>query len=175
MGAADRLRRGLAQAEVPNLAGLDQLRHRADRLLDLDVRVDAVLVVEVDLVDAEALQGAVDRLPDVLRGAVEPAERRHVAGDGVVQVALELARDHVLIALALDRLADQLLVGQRAVDLRGVEEVDAKLEGALDGRLRLLQVGLAVEGGHTHAAKSDLRDLEVTKISSLHFLPSLSR
>jgi hypothetical protein len=51
--AADRLRRGLGEPEVADLALLDELRHRADRLLDRTVSVDAVLVVEVDVVDAE--------------------------------------------------------------------------------------------------------------------------
>ena len=57
--------------EVADLAGLDELGHRADGLLDRDVLVDAVLVVEVDVVDAEALQRGVAGLPDVLRRAVD--------------------------------------------------------------------------------------------------------
>ena len=50
------VRRRLGQAEVADLAGLDQLGHRADGLLDRHRLVDAVLVVEVDVVDAEPLQ-----------------------------------------------------------------------------------------------------------------------
>src|SRR4029077_1592914 len=78
--APDGLGRRLAQAKVLYLAGLHQLGHRADRLLDLDVGIHAVLVVEVDLVDAQALQGPVDRLPDVLGGAVDPTARRPPRG-----------------------------------------------------------------------------------------------
>ena len=175
MGAPDRLGRSLAEAEVLHLAGLDELSHRPDRLLDLDVRVDPVLVVEVDVVHPQALEGTVDGLADVLRRAIDGAEGRYVTGDCVVQVALELAGDHVLVALALDRPADQLLVGQWAVDLRGVQEIDAELQRSLDRRLGFVQVDLPIERGHAHAAKSNFRDLEVSKISSLHFLPSLSR
>ena len=160
---------------MAHLAGLDQLGHRPDRLLDLDVRVDAVLVIEIDLVDAQALERSVDRLSHVLGRAVDPADRRYVAGDHAVEVALHLGRDHVLIALPLDRAPDQLLVGERPVDLRGVDEVDAELERALDGRDRLLLVGLAVERGHAHAAESELRDFQVSKLSLLHLEPSLSR
>jgi hypothetical protein len=43
--AADRLGRGLRQAQVAHLAGRHQLPHRPDRLLDRHVGVDAVLVV----------------------------------------------------------------------------------------------------------------------------------
>ena len=46
--------RGLGQPEVADLALRDELGHRADGLLDRRVGVDAVLVVEVDVVDAEA-------------------------------------------------------------------------------------------------------------------------
>ena len=57
--AADRLRRRLGKAEVANLPRLDELGHRADRLFDRRVRVDAMLVVEIDRVDAETLQRGV--------------------------------------------------------------------------------------------------------------------
>ena len=46
--AADRLHSGLGQAEVPDLALLDQILHRSRHVLDRHVRVDAVLVEEVD-------------------------------------------------------------------------------------------------------------------------------
>ena len=51
--------RGLGQAEVAHLALLHQLGHGAHRLLDRRVGVDAVLVVEVDHLDAEPLQALV--------------------------------------------------------------------------------------------------------------------
>ena len=71
VGAADRLGAGLGQADVPDLALGDQLGQRADGLLDRRVRVDPVLVVEVDAVGAEPLQGALDGGADVRRAAVE--------------------------------------------------------------------------------------------------------
>ena len=56
VGAADRLRGGLGQPDVQDLALGDQLGQRADGLLDRGVRVDPVLVVEVDVVGAEPPQ-----------------------------------------------------------------------------------------------------------------------
>jgi Aldo/keto reductase family len=53
MGAADRLGAGLGQADVSDLALGDELRHGADRVLDRCLRVDPVLVVEVEAVGAE--------------------------------------------------------------------------------------------------------------------------
>ena len=68
---ADGVGRRLGQPEVPDLAGGDQLGHRADGLLDRHRLVDPVLVVEVDVVDAEPLQAGVAGRADVRRAAVD--------------------------------------------------------------------------------------------------------
>ena len=67
VGAADRLGRGLGEPDVADLALLDELAEGADRLLDRRLGVDAVLVVEVDVVGPEPLQRALDRDAEVLR------------------------------------------------------------------------------------------------------------
>ena len=69
--------RGLGEAEEPHLARADELGHGADRLLDRRLRVDAVLVVEVDRVETEPLQAGVAGRADVLGAAA------HAAGGGV--------------------------------------------------------------------------------------------
>ena len=56
MGATNGLRGRLRETEVPDLAGFDELGHCSDRLFDRGVRVDPVLVVEVDVVQAEVGQ-----------------------------------------------------------------------------------------------------------------------
>ncbi len=115
VGAPDGVGPGFGQAEVADLALGDELGHGADGLLDRGVGVDAVLVVEVDVVGAEPLQRAFDREADVRRAAVEPA----AAGVGHEP---ELGGQHDLVAAALEGAADELLVGVRAVDLGGVDE-----------------------------------------------------
>ncbi len=65
--AADRLGARLGEAEVAHLAGRHELGHRAHRLLDRRVGVDAVLVVEVDVIDAEAPERALARAAHVGR------------------------------------------------------------------------------------------------------------
>ena len=147
--AADRLRRGLREPEVADLALLDQLLHRADRLLDRDGLVDAVLVVEVDVVDAEPRQRRVARAADVVGLAVDAEEAAVLAA-----LVAELGREHDLVAAAGDRAADELLVGERAVHVGRVEEGDAELERALDRGDRLALVGGPVELGHPHAAEA---------------------
>ena len=61
VGAADRLHAGLGEAEVLDLPLLDQLLHGAGHVLDRDVRVDAVLVEEVDRVGPEPLRASARR------------------------------------------------------------------------------------------------------------------
>jgi hypothetical protein len=159
---------------VQDLALLDELGHSSDGLLDLDVGIDTVLVVEVDVVGAQASQRTLDRAADVVGRAVERAERGQVAGRRRVHPASELRRDHILVPVTLDRASDQFLVGQGSVQLRGVDEVDPELERPLDRRDRLVLVGRAVERGHAHASESEGRDLQIRKFAPLHCRSSLS-
>ena len=75
--------------------------------------------------------------------------------EGAVLAALdaELGGQHHLVPAAGDRLADQPLVGERAVHVGGVEEGDAEVQGAVDGPFGLLLVAGAVELAHPHAAE----------------------
>ena len=73
VGAADGVGAGFGQAEVQHLALGDQLGDRARGLLDRRARVDAVLVVQVDVVGAEAAQRPLDGGADVGGAAVDGA------------------------------------------------------------------------------------------------------
>src|SRR5204862_3852584 len=115
---ADRRRARLGQPDVLHLPGPDELRQRADRLLDWRVRVDAVLVVQIDVVDSEPPQRRVDGLVDVPGRAVDPA------APVLEPTVSELGGDHTLVAAAGDRLADELLVRALAVDVGRVEEIE---------------------------------------------------
>ena len=53
VGAPQRQRTGFADADMRDLAGLDQSLHRADRLLDGHRWIDPVKVQKIDLVGAE--------------------------------------------------------------------------------------------------------------------------
>ncbi|MDZ3835993.1 MAG: hypothetical protein U0S49_01295 [Rhodospirillales bacterium] len=64
---------------MADLAGLDQLLHRAGDVFHRHVRINAVLVEEVDAVGAQALQRLVGDLSDALRAAVEALGRDAVA------------------------------------------------------------------------------------------------
>ena len=157
VGATDRLGSGLREPDVQDLALGDQLGEGADRVLDRGVRVDAVLVVQVNAVGPEPLQRALDGGPDVRRGRVEYAGA--LAG---VRDEAELRRDRDLVAMPLQGAADEFLVGVWAVDLCGVEVGDSELERSLDraARFAFAAVGVEVVAGHRHRPEADARDVE---------------
>ena len=55
---------------MPDLAGPYELLHRARHVLDRHVRIDAVLIEQIDHVGAQALQSLVRDLTDALGPAV---------------------------------------------------------------------------------------------------------
>ena len=110
------VRRG---ADVADLALLDEVGQRAERLLDVDVRVGAVDLVEVDPVGAQPPQRVLDRLDD-------PAPRAAAAVGVLAHRHEELRRQHDVVAAALERLADDLLGLAGGVDVGGVDEVDRR-------------------------------------------------
>ena len=94
MGAPDALGPRLRQAEEAHLALLDQPRHRADGVLDGHVGIDPVLIVEVDHVDAEALEA---RLAGRLHVLGAPVDRIRAA---LAAHLAELGRQHDAVAPA---------------------------------------------------------------------------
>lgn len=165
VGSPDGLGGRLGEPEVTHLALLYELGHRPDRLLDGGVRVDPVLVVEVDDVDPEAAEAGLARLPHVLRTAVY-AEEGAVGGPLVA----ELRGDHDFVAAVSQRPAQQLLVVADAVHVGGVEEVDAHVQGPMDHLGGAGVLRRAVEVAHAHAAQADRRDLRAvdTQSACLH-------
>ncbi len=138
VGAADRLRAGLGQAEMLDLALLDQVLDRAGHVLDRHVGIDAVLIEQIDAVGPEPLQRASATCLDVLRPAVQPAEalrRRRIESWPNLVAITTWSRN------GRQRFAHEFLVRVRAVDLGGVEEGDAALDGRPDQRDHLLLVG----------------------------------
>ena len=123
------------------------------------LRVDAVLVVQVDVVGAEPRQRAFDRGADVGGAAVDDAGSAAGVGDET-----ELGRHHHLVAAALDGAADDFLAVERSVDLGGVDVGDAQLERPVDGADRLGVVQAAAAGvgaGHGHGAQTDPGDVQL--------------
>src|SRR5580765_4260158 len=114
----DRLQAGFGQPEMFDLAYTNQILHGSRDVFDWDVRVDPVLIEEVDSIRLEALQGCVGDLADVRWPAIEPAL---VAA---FEREAELRRDYHLIANGGERFAHQLFVREGTVGFGRVEERD---------------------------------------------------
>ena len=151
--ASDRLDARLGEADVADLALRDQLGHGADGVLDRRVGVDAVLVVEVDVLDAETPQRSLACASHVRGRTVDRA-----VGRVGFELDAELGRQEDLVAAPGDRTAHEFLVGVRAVHVGGVEEVAAEIERAVDRAQRFAFVGCAIESRHAHTAETDGRD-----------------
>ena len=111
---------------MPDLAFVNQVFDRTGDVFDWHVRVDAVLVEEVDPIGLEPLQRRLGHLANVRRPAVQPHQL------AVVELEAELGGDHDLVAHGTERLADHLFVRERSVDFGRVEKRHPALEGRAD-------------------------------------------
>jgi hypothetical protein len=154
-GSADGGRGRFGKAEVADFAHLDQRGHGTDSLLDRNLRIDAVLIVEIDDVDLEPLEAGIDGVKYVLPVAAHAEELALRAAD----VAELRGQEHILAA-ARDRLSDQLLVVAGAVHVGGIDEVAAGIEKVMDhaNRLRVTLAARSVELAHAHGAEAERRD-----------------
>src|SRR5438045_1224936 len=111
VGAPNRLDRSLAQPDVAHFPLTYELGHRANGVFYRRVPVDAMLVVEIDCLDAQALERSFAGLTDVLGFAVDTEKRARL---GVADVSKLCSEDH-LVAFPLDGAANQLLIRVRAI------------------------------------------------------------
>ncbi|CAM5663911.1 hypothetical protein SVIOM74S_09899 [Streptomyces violarus] len=155
--------------DVTDLAGLDDVVQGLHRLLDRGMRVEAVDLVEVDVVGAEPGEALVELAEDGLAG------QSAAVGPGA-HPAVHLRREHDLVTAGevAQGPADDLLAGAVGVDVRRVEEVDPRLDRLPDQRAR----GLLVEGPLVpapvrqavgHAPQTDPRHVQARR-TELHVL-----
>jgi len=158
VGSTDSLWRRLRQAEVLHFPRRDQVLDRPRDILDRHVRVDAVLVEQVDGLDLQPRQHRVHDVTDVIRTAVEATATRPGL---LIDVPAELRSNRHLVAHGCEGVADEHLVGERAVDLRGVEVSDTALDRGSDDPDPFLPIGCrTVDGLAPHAPVSEGRHVE---------------
>src|SRR3954451_478831 len=141
-----------SRCPIADLAGMHQVAERSEGLLDVGVDLGPVHLVEVDPVGLEPAQAVLDLTDDPAPGV---AETVHV----VAHPAVELGGEDDVVATALERLADDRLGLAVGVDVGGVDEVDAGVEGAADDPDAVGVVGVAVAAEH-HGAEGQRADLE---------------
>ncbi len=125
VSASEGVRRHLGEPNRADRARFDEARQFPDRVLDGRRFVDAMHIVQVDVVDAEPLPRAVEGLADMGRAIVEEARAVVASANG------ELGRERHPRAPAFvlrQELADHLFAEPIAIDVGGVPEIDAEIE-----------------------------------------------
>src|SRR5215471_5397701 len=150
MRATNRGRRSFREAEVAHLAGANQIRHGTDGFFDGSVGINAMLVIEVDGVDAESIQAGVATGTDILRLTADAAN----IGIGAIANNGELGSKENFVAAVANGLADQDLVVAVAVDIGSIQEIDAQFDGAMDCGDRFGVVARAIKFRHAHTPKA---------------------
>src|SRR5262249_48672891 len=105
------------QADVTNLSFLHQVSERPHSLFDGRIAIDAVLIIKIDVVEAEAFQAGFAGRTHILGLAVDAPR----VGIGWVANDAELGSQNNLVARpAFNRLSDQHFVGVRTIHVGGV-------------------------------------------------------
>ena len=132
-----------------HLASLDQVLYRACDVFDGHIRVNPVLIKQIDGLNPESLERVLGDPFDMLWTAVQPAQ---ILSFDRVQIEAELGGDHHFSLERLDPLAHQFFVGEWTIDFSGVEEGDATLNRLVKKSDHLLLVGNWVFiMAHSHA------------------------
>jgi hypothetical protein len=131
------------------LALAHEFSHRSNRIFDRRVGIDAMLVIEVDDINPQPFQAFVAALAHIVRLSVDPQK----LAVGSPHVA-EFGSDNNIVALALDGLAEELLIGSHPIHIGRIEKIDTKLQGPVDGGDGFRIISARIELGHSHAAQT---------------------
>src|SRR5437762_1351258 len=168
--APDRLRSCFGKAEVLHLAFLNQLLHRSRHVLDRHVRIDAMLIEQINHIGPESLERTLGDLLDVLRPAIQPRRTLHSTRISS-EVEPELGGDDYLLSKRSEPFADEFFICKGAINFSSIEERDAAFDGGVKKRNHLLFIfRRAVRKTHSHAAEPDRRNFQITfpKFALLH-------
>src|SRR5271165_4005011 len=147
MCAADGLCSRFGEAEVLHFAFANQVLHRSGYVLNRHVRINAVLIEQVNDIGSKTLKRSLGHLLDVFRLAIEARKRREVES--------ELCGDYHLLAERSKGFAYELFIGERAVNFGRVKECDATFDSRPNQCNRFLLVGSrAIAKAQSHAAES---------------------
>src|SRR5579872_6639450 len=112
--------RGLGKSQKANLAFLHEAGHGTDGLFNRDGVVNAVLVVKVDNLHSQPAKAGFACLADVSGATVDSQK-----APTLIPHDTEFCGQHHWVAPSLDGAANQSLIIAAAVDVGGVEQIDA--------------------------------------------------
>src|SRR5258707_11192434 len=142
-GSAQSFRAGFGEAEGSELALGNKLGHGGDGFLDGNIGIDAMLIIEIDRFNAQALQARVARAANVLWRTIDTANS--VGTDAETKFGGD---DYGVARYLAQETAEQFFILVRAVDFRGVEKVAAEFQIAVKNLQGFLFVGGSIGHGH---------------------------
>jgi hypothetical protein len=147
------------RTEIAHLAGAHDIIERIEGFLKRGVIVEAMELVEIDIIRAKALQAPIDGFHDVF---ARQAAIIWVAAHRIV----ELGGQHQLVARRIGQNPpDDFLAGAQRIHIGHVKKVDAVIEGLFNdrARCRLIQhPRRPARRPKSHAAKTKPRDFEAS-------------
>ena len=149
-----------------DLALADEVGHYARHLLNGNLRVQPVLVIQVNVVGAQPFQRRFHRCTDDLRTRIR-YQRLIGGGAAHVKVNAKLGGKHDFVPIGLQRRPHQFLIVmwvlRCTVDLRSIKEGIAQIHCLCQQLRHLLFVGRGSVGvAHAHAAETDRRNSQIT-------------
>ena len=130
--------------------------HRSRDVLDWHIRVNTVLIEQVDRFDPEALERGLGDLLDVRGPTIQAALF------ATLELEPELGCNHHLTTHRGQRFADELFVGERAIRFGRVEERHASFDREPNQGNHLLSVSRrTVTKAHSHTTEPERRDFQV--------------
>src|SRR5262249_35380758 len=173
MSATNRFRSCFGKAKVLHLTLLDQLLHGSGDVFDRHVRINAMLVEEIDGIDFEPLEGCFRDLLDVLRPAIQAWRSLHPPRiEFGIKVKPEFRCYRHLSTKGSKGFPYKFFVCKWTVHLSGVEERDPAFDRLADESTHLLLACRRPVGKtHTHTAEPESGDFHValSKLALLHF------
>ena len=167
MGPANRLRCRFGQAEVPDFAFGDQVADRSGNLLNGNIRIDPVLVEQVDRIHIQSFERCFCDFPDMFRPAVQLSPLSAFVRIGG---KTEFCGDNDVFSERGKRFPDQFLVRERPIYFGSIEESDTAFDSTTDDRDHFLFVfGRTVTEAHSHTTQTNGRYFR-TVLSQLAFL-----
>src|SRR5262249_13969450 len=152
MSPAYRLCAGFRKAKMFHFACLNQIAYGTGNFFDWHLRIDAMLVEQIDCVNLETFKRRFSNLFDMVRLAIDS----NGMGTAVrIEFIPKLGRNDDLVAHWKEGLAHQLFVLEGTINFRCIEEGHAQVDCFSEQRdyLRSVFYG-AIRPAHTHAAKS---------------------
>src|SRR5690349_10326883 len=114
--------RSLRHSNVPDFPGPNEIGHRPNRFFDWNLRVNAMQIIQIDDVDAQALQREIATAACVARAAVDAPV---CSGSGSWHDS-EFSCENDVFAAASEGLSNLYL--RVAIDVRRVEKVHTEVK-----------------------------------------------